>query len=73
MFEAFDAIFNIISTIVTFITGLVENFIFVITQIGQGFVVAGMAVLHLPDIVKLFASAMLAYAIVINIIHLGDS
>lgn len=71
MFEAFDAIFNFIQTIVTFIAGLIENIVFVITQIVQGFATATYVVTHLPDIAKLFASAMLAFAIVINLIHLG--
>lgn len=72
MFEAFDAIFNIIQTIVSFVTGFVEHIVFICTQIAQGFAVAGIATLHLPDIVKFFASAMLAYSIIVNLIHLGD-
>lgn len=50
----------------------VNNIIFVFDQIKQGFVVAAMAVLHMPDIVKVFVTAIIGYSVVINVIHLGD-
>lgn len=72
MFEAFDAFFNIIGTIINFVTSFFGNILFVVQQISKGFVFAGMATLHMPDIIKLFASALFGYAIIINLIHLGD-
>lgn len=72
MFQAFDAIFNIIETIVIFVTATVTHFVYIISQFTEGFAVAGLATVYLPDIFKYFASAMLAYSLIINLIHLGD-
>lgn len=72
MFEAFDALFAIIETTINFITGFVQNLVFVIGQIGKGFGVAGMAALHLPNFIKIFVTAFIAYCIIINVLHLGD-
>lgn len=72
MFDAFDALFSFISSIIAFFSGFVNNIIFVFDQIKQGFVVAAMAVLHMPDIVKVFVTAIIGYSVVINVIHLGD-
>ena len=72
MFKAFDALFSLIATVIDFVTGFVEHIVFVATQIGQGFVAAYMVAVHLPDVLKGIACAIIAFALIINVIHLGD-
>lgn len=72
MFDGLDTLFEFFETIVDFVVGFISHIMFVTEQINRGYIVSGMAVLHMPDIIKGFASALFGYAIIINLIHLGD-
>ena len=72
MLESLEALISFIGTVVDFVTGFVEHIVFVCTQIAQGFAAAYMVAVHLPDVLKGIACAIIAFTLIINVIHLGD-
>ena len=72
MLESLEALISFIGTIVDFVTGFVDHIVFVCVQIAQGFAAAYMVAAHLPDVLKAIACVIIAFSLVINVIHLGD-
>ena len=72
MFKAFDSIFGFLEILVDFVVNMFGNLAVVIAQISKGFVTLGIAAMHMPDLLKVFITAVVGYSVIINIIHLGD-
>lgn len=72
MFNFFNTIVNLISTIGTFIADAVENLINLIGAIVKGMGYAFQLVNKLPEFVIVFMIALLGFSIVTFIINKGD-
>lgn len=71
MFKFFESIAGFFETIVNFVVSLVSNIISVVSMIGNGLLAIGQVVWMLPDILKVFALALISYCIIINIMKTG--
>lgn len=71
MFEFFDNVINLIQVIVQFVGAFVEKFVYMFTLIGSGAVAVVEVYAFLPDIVKAVAAAIVAYAVIVNLLNKG--
>ena len=71
MFEFFDNIISLIQVIVQFVGTFVQKFIYMFTLIGPGAIAVVQVYVFLPDIVKAVAAAIVAYAVIVNLLNKG--
>ncbi len=67
MFEFFDSVANIFSSIVDFVVMVIKGIIDIVTLIGKGAVAVFLVIQQLPTIVTAFAIAFVSFCIIINI------
>lgn len=71
MYQFFDSIANIFSTIINFVISAVESILMVVNLIAKSFVSVGLVTSYLPDILKVFVGVVICYCVVINVLNKG--
>lgn len=71
MFKFFDMIGDFLGTLVDAFASLVSNLVTMFSMIAAGGVAVAEVYAFLPDIVKGVAAALVAYAIIINVLNKG--
>lgn len=71
MYQFFDSIADILSTVINFVISAVESLLMVINLIAKSFVSVGLVTSYLPDILKVFVGVVICYCVVINVLNKG--